>query len=255
MLRKGCGHDGDIFVKACVEASFMLNALLDIFVPPVCPLCEEAIKKGALCGDCLALFEKEKISGPFCTTCGEPFASDTGGAHRCGRCSSVDPPFVEARSAFLYEGRVRDAVHSFKYGGRVTLGVSLALLMCGTTSPPKDLDLIVPVPLHRERLKSRGYNQSLLIARAVSKIITAPLDCLHLRKTRLTADQVDLTAREREENVRGAFEADASAFKNKTVLLIDDVLTTGSTVRECSKTLSRAGARVFILTLARAASL
>lgn len=233
----------------------MLNALLDIFVPPVCPLCEEALKKGALCGDCLALFEKEKIRGAFCTTCGEPFASETGGAHRCGRCSSVDPLFVEARSAFLYEGRVRDAVHSFKYGGRVTLGVPLARLMIETIALSETPDVVVPVPLHRERLRSRGYNQSLLLARAASRIISAPVDRLHLRKTRLTADQVDLTAREREENVRGAFEADASAFKDKTVLLIDDVLTTGSTVRECSKMLSKAGARVFVATLARAASL
>lgn len=232
----------------------MWNALLDIFVPPVCPLCEEALIKGALCGDCLGLFEKERISGAACAVCGEPFASSAGGAHMCGRCASAGTPFVAARSAFLYEGAVRDAVHSFKYGGRVTLGVPLARLMLETIALPEMPDVVVPVPLHRERLRSRGYNQSLLLARAVSKNIKTPLDCLHLKKTRHTADQVDLSAKEREDNVRGAFEADASAFKNKTVLLIDDVLTTGSTVRECSKTLSKAGARVFVATLARAAS-
>lgn len=232
----------------------MLNALLDIFVPPVCPLCEEALRKGALCGDCLDLFAREKIIGPACTVCGEPFASGAGGEHRCGRCASADPPFVLAQSAFLFEGAVRDAVHSFKYGGKVTLGAPLARLICEGTTLPERPDLVVPVPLHSDRLKSRGYNQSLLLARAASRIISAPVDCLHLKKTRLTADQVDLSAREREENVRGAFEASSSVFKDKTVLLIDDVLTTGSTVRECSKTLSKAGARVFVATLARAAS-
>lgn len=234
----------------------MLNALLDIFVPPVCPLCEEALgsSSGALCDGCLGLFEKERISGPACTVCGEPFASGAAPAHRCAKCISDEPPFVAARSAFLYEGPVRDAIHSFKYGGRVTLAASLARLICEGTTIPERPDLVVPVPLHRERLKSRGYNQSLLLARAVSKNIKAPLDCLRLKKTRHTADQVDLSAKEREANVRGAFEADASIFKDRTVLLIDDVLTTGSTVRECSKALSKAGARVFAATLARAAS-
>lgn len=233
----------------------MLNSLLDIFVPPVCPLCEEALADGALCGRCLDLFAKEKISGSFCTVCGEPFASGAGGEHRCGRCASVDPPFAAARSAFLYEGTVKDAVHSFKYGGKVTLGAALARLMIEAIALPEMPDLVVPVPLHSDRLKSRGYNQSLLLARGASRIISVPVDCLHLKKTRLTADQVDLSAKEREENVKGAFEADGAAFKDKTVLLIDDVLTTGSTVRECSKTLLKAGATVvFVATLARAAS-
>lgn len=237
------------------ESPFLLNALLDIFVPPVCPLCEEALANGAFCEKCLSLLKKERISGPACTVCGEPFASGAGPAHRCGRCISDEPPFVLAQSAFLYEGKVKDAIHSFKYGGRVTLASSLARLICEGTTFPERPDLVVPVPLHSERLKSRGYNQSLLLARAASRILGAPLDYLHLKKTRLTADQVDLSAKEREDNVRGAFEADASVFKDKTVLLMDDVLTTGSTVRECSKTLSKAGARVYVATLARAASI
>ncbi len=236
----------------------MLGSLFDIFFPPVCPLCEEDLMDGILCGACRGKLLSKKIKGPFCAVCGIPFIAygDVPESHSgrvCGRCITEKTPFKEARSAFAYEGAVLEAVHRFKYGGAVTLAGYLGRLAADGAEFSARPDVVVPVPLHRKRLRKRGFNQSLLLAREVAKKFSIHVDYRNLKRVRETEPQVNLRVRERESNIKGAFEVkDGSAFMGKTVLLVDDVLTTGSTVRECAKTLGRAEADVLVLTLARA---
>ncbi|MBI5642087.1 MAG: ComF family protein [Deltaproteobacteria bacterium] len=230
----------------------MLRALLDIIFPPVCPLCEEAIWQDKFCPSCLDGFSSKKIASPKCTVCAIPFISQTGDDHACGECLSGHMPFKEARSAFIYDGCVLKAIHLFKYSGRVTLAGALGAMMAGAASFGEKPDVIVPVPLHRKRLASRGYNQSLLLANEVSKALSIEVDRTGLKRMRYTEEQINLSADERKTNVRGAFEVKDGMFKKRKVLLVDDVFTTGATIKECSKVLSDAGAEVYVLTLARA---
>lgn len=231
----------------------MLRSLIDLFFPPVCALCEEALRSGPFCAGCLEKFEAKKITSPLCTSCGIPFPSSGANDHECGGCINGNIPFMKARSAYTYDGVVLEAIHKLKYRGKVTLAGPLGALIAGAAIFPKAPDLIVPVPLHKRRLRHRGFNQSLLLSREVSKALSVPLDYINLKRVRETEQQINLTALERVRNVSGAFETGrAGVFKGRQVLLVDDVFTTGATITECSRVLKRAGAKVFALTLARA---
>lgn len=233
----------------------MIKALLDIFFPPVCVICGARAHELGFCAGCRALLEEKRIAGPLCTVCGTPFPSSKGVGHPCGRCLDEKPAFTTARSAFVYEGRVLEALHRFKYAGDVSLAGPLARTILGSidfTGP----FIVVPVPLYPGKLKRRGFNQSLLIAREISRLTGAPLYFRRLKRARDTGQQVGLKAEERKKNVAGAFTlTDAALFRGKRALLVDDVATTGATLNECAKVLRRAGAEVFALTVARAVKL
>ena len=153
-----------------------------------------------------------------------------------------------------------EAVCSFKYRGAFSLTSPLTKELVRAARPLLSEGFIVmPVPLHGARLRERGYNQSLLLARGLVRALSEfslELDFLTLKRTRLTRPQAELDKAERTGNVKGAFELTApSLVRGRDVLLIDDVYTTGATVAECSKVLKKAGARVSVLTLARAVRL
>ncbi len=230
-------------------------ALLNVLFPPVCQLCEDDIKTGPLCKGCAGAFAEHLLLGPLCTLCGEPFATDSGPNHTCGDCITRRIPFSLARSVYTYKSAVLTAIHKFKYNGKTVLARPLGQLMAAKAAElPVTPDIIVPVPLHEKRLRSRGFNQSLLLAEEISRHTDTDLDYLNLQRVLYTKPQITLKAKARERNVTGAFRLKNSGpFKGKKVLLIDDVFTTGATIRECSKILKRAGAEVFALTLARAA--
>ena len=235
------------------EDKGFFGSFFSLLFPPLCPLCKGFVEKTGFCGACISGFKK--IEGPICGICGIPFASENSPNHTCGECIKNKAPFVKARSAYQYEGKILDAIHLFKYNADLGLALPLSELTAraldfGEKEKP---DIITPVPLHRKRLKKRGFNQSLILARHLAKILgVSEVDCLHLERIRHTLPQTNLRERERRINVKGAFSVkDPSPFKNKRVLLVDDVLTTGATVRECSKVLKKAGAEVFIVTLAR----
>ncbi|MBI5559716.1 MAG: ComF family protein [Deltaproteobacteria bacterium] len=229
----------------------ILSSFLNLLFPPLCPLCEAGIKEDAFCAPCLS--GSKRMDGPVCLLCGRPFASEAGIHHTCADCLKKNPPFVKARSAFYYEGTLLSAIHRFKYGGNMAFLKPLSLLLShAMTLLNERPDIIVPVPLHKERLKKRGFNQSLLLARELAKGLSVEVDCMNLKRTLNTLPQVDLKEKERVINVKGAFTVkDPSKFKGKRVLLVDDVFTTGATVRECAKVLKKAGAEVFAVTLAR----
>jgi ComF family protein len=163
---------------------------------------------------------------------------------------------VAARSALRYEQTVRELIHSFKYGYKVQLRRPLGLLAAerfdGFVSD-FGADLILPVPLHVRRLRQRGFNQALLLAELFSHRWGIPLSRNNLQRTRWTEPQVNLSAHERADNVKGAFSLrHPQEVAGKRVLLVDDVYTTGSTVKECCRSLRGAGAETAVLTVAMA---
>jgi len=196
------------------------------------------------------------IGAPLCIVCGIPFAG-AGTDHVCGSCSTSHPPFDAARAALAYEGASRDLIHAFKYRNKTHLRRPLALLTLESLSEfigSRRPDLIMPVPLHRKKLASRGFNQAVLLGEILSQRLKLPLDRRNLRRIRWTEPQVNLAAGDRRKNVKGAFAVqDSSLVKGSRVLLVDDVLTTGSTAEECGRVLKASGAAdVTVITVARA---
>lgn len=233
----------------------VLGALFSILLPPVCTLCNEDIVDNILCAKCSEKFDEERLTGPACPLCSEPFLSQETLPHACAECAKNSPPFIEARSLYLYRGHVLEMLHGLKYLGRTETARPLGLLLSEEikrmdASP----DVIVPVPLHTKRLQKRSFNQSVLMARACSNSLSIPLDYKGLQRVRDTGAQVGLSRTERAENIKGAFALTSEEiYRGKNVLLIDDVYTTGATMRECAKLFSKAGAKTYCLTLARAA--
>ena len=194
--------------------------------------------------------------------CGRPFFDASGDDHHCAACLARLPYFLRARAWGCYPGDesaehpLRQIVQKFKYGRKVSLGKPLGRLMaqgCQEFLKECHVDLIVSVPLHPKRLRWRGFNQSLLLARQVSRLYQVSVDPFALRRDRETVPQTELTEDERRKNVRGAFSIPTGkSLKGKSVLLVDDVYTSGATVNECSHALVRGGAKaVYVLTLAR----
>jgi ComF family protein len=169
------------------------------------------------------------------------------------------PSFHRARACLAYLARSDSdsplgiAVHRFKYGREVTLAPCLSRLLVDLCPLDPNYDVIVPVPLHISRLRWRGFNQALVLAKPLARHWQVPIDPFLLRRVRATASQVGLDESERRRNIAGAFEVSKrSAIRRKRILLVDDVYTTGATLNECARTLRRAGAeRVDALVLAR----
>lgn len=230
----------------------MLKSLLDIILPRLCLLCGGDAPDEGLCPGCDALFSAQKISPPMCRICGDPFPDSAGPDRECGACIKTAPPFISARSAYIHDGAVQEAVHRFKYAGEVSLARPLGKLL--TRFPvPLLPHKVVPVPLHPKRLRERGFNQSLLLAREICGGLGLFLSKAGLERTRDTEKQTGLGADERKKNVAGAFRVrQPGSFKGMRVLLVDDVYTTGATIRECARALRKDGAEVMALTLARA---
>jgi ComF family protein len=249
---------------AVAQLSDRVDRLLDWLFPPRCRACgvwTRGPDSACFCSSCAAAIEL--IEHPLCIICGRPFPGSAGEDHLCGACIRRAPHFQRARSWACYPREeadpqpLRTAVQKFKYGRKVSLGKPLGRLMaagCGEFLVQCRPELIVPVPLHPKRLRWRGFNQSLLLARQVSRACGAPVDAFLLIRRRETPPQTQLSEEERRKNMRGAFAVRAPAsVRGKTLLLIDDVYTSGATVNECSRELRRAGARaVNVLTLARA---
>ncbi|MFZ1980630.1 MAG: ComF family protein, partial [Smithella sp.] len=164
--------------------------------------------------------------------------------------------FSYARAIFSYESFILNAIHQFKYKRDLSIGEMLASFMADFSFPDidfTDYSLIIPVPLHIKRLRKRGFNQSLVLARAVEHKRQIPVNFSVLKRHKFTLTQTGSNRDERKENIKGAFEVtDKKKIDGKNIILIDDVYTTGATINECAKTLIKAGAqKVAVLTLAR----
>jgi ComF family protein len=234
-----------------------VQGLADLVFPPRCMACGILLTgppDESFCPACFSLIRF--VAPPLCPCCGIPMAG-AGANHLCGDCLVSRPPYAIARAVARYEAVLLDAVHVFKYKGKITTGEILGKMMADHVYPGfsiADYSLIVPVPLHPKRLRERGFNQAVILAREISKRFSIPLDFLTLRRHAFTEPQVSLGKEQRTANVRGAFVVkDEKKIQGQKIILVDDVYTTGSTVKECAGALMKHGAaEVAVLTLARA---
>jgi ComF family protein len=230
---------------------------LRFLLPSQCHCCEKFLEEDrqGICPDCLSKIRW--IEPPFCTLCGVPFASGEIKNHPCGACMTREKYFTMARALGYYEGPLREAIHRWKYEEKSYLtsffGEKLAEGFHRYWDS-RSFDLLIPVPLHLKRLRERGFNQALLLVKELSRRTRIPYSKRLLQKRIPTTPQVNLSGGEREKRVRGSFHVQRDEeIKGKSILLVDDVYTTGATVNECSKVLLMAEAeRVDVLTLAHA---
>lgn len=234
---------------------------LDLLYPAECAVCSTALTHGrSLCGGCGD--DLPRLLEPFCESCGEMFQGKIDGPFECPNCSDLSFSFEFARPAMVRDDRTLDLIHRLKYGREIQLARELGTLAAESFSDPRLLPALegkwplVPVPLHRKRLRRRHFNQAEEIARVLSDHTGLPL-LGALRRTRSTDTQTLLSRKQRMENLRGAFGITRRGLtwignKADGAVLIDDVLTTGSTVNECAKTLRKGGVRkVFVVTVMR----
>lgn len=234
-----------------------LQGLADLVFPPRCMACSVLLagpRDEPFCPACFALIRF--VASPLCPCCGIPL-SGAGADHLCGDCLLFPPPYSLARSVARYEAVLLDAIHAFKYKGKITTGEILGKMMADHVYPGfniADYSLIVPVPLHLRRLRERGFNQAVILAGEISKRFSLPMDFLTLKRQGFTEPQVSLGKDQRRINVKGAFIVrDGKKIEGRKIVLVDDVYTTGSTVKECAHVLMKhKAAEVAVLTLARA---
>ncbi len=239
-----------------IHKSELFQAAVSLLSPATCTNCGKNLPAGEyLCNSCEAKIVR--IVAPFCETCSEPFEGSITSAFTCANCAHRTMYFEAAVAAYRGRGIVREIIHEFKYGRQI----HLRHLVVGWLRAALDdkrlrdvsLDVIVPVPLHPARQRERGFNQASLLAELLSAQSSIPSRPL-LERIRYTTTQTALDRSERMENLHNAFRLRKNAdVRGLRVLLIDDVLTTGSTLSECARVLKRAGAMsVHAATAARA---
>ncbi len=237
----------------------ILNRVLDFILPTTCSYCHSPVKDSGIpffCFNCWNDFSL--VNGPVCPRCGRPFESPEtltySAGHECGQCRLKPPRFDQALSVGYFEGPLREAIHQFKYRPCRSLGRHLSGWLARNVRLVDGIDVVIPVPLHKKRLRQRGFNQALLLAKEVSEANALPLSFDNLVRARPTRPQVELSGEERIRNVAGAFTLlRPGDLDGKRVMLVDDVFTTGATMNECAGVLKKAGAvRVAALTVARA---
>lgn len=204
-----------------------------------------------LCPACAGQFTAAE--SPICTSCGIIFKSRQGDDHLCGDCITSEKPYRMARAAGVHDQSLMSIMHAYKYGGKVRLAEPLSKLLTAVYERhwrPAAVDLVLPIPLHPARFRKRGFNQAYLLVRSWGGVVRRDI----LERTRQTPPQTGLGRKERLKNVKGAFAVkSAAAVRDKHVLLVDDVYTTGATVKECARILKKSGAaQVDILTIGRA---
>ncbi|HZR45906.1 MAG TPA: ComF family protein [Candidatus Manganitrophaceae bacterium] len=241
----------------------LFQNLLDLLYPRFCLQCNASIEKetfrnsetapsdtaASFCGPCWGSIRRP--NGPSCPLCAAPFPSEVALAHspdhHCGECRESPPPFARAIVPFVYEGTLAKAIQSFKYNRQNALAAPLARLLRPDLETVA-VDRVMAVPLHPRRLRSREFNQSLLLANQVARALSLPLLIDAMKRDRETPPQVGLSKKERQKNIHRAFSVpNPDSIRNQRILLIDDVYTTGATLREGAKTLIRAGAKEVIV--------
>jgi ComF family protein len=238
----------------------LAQKLLSALFPSRCILCRQTVRIAAInpnievCRDCYKILPHNDNS---CARCALPLPVDVGNQTWCGRCIKKTPSYDYSGSVFRYEGDIINLIHQLKFGEKISharsIGeVLLAFFENALLAKHGLPDCIVPVPLHAKRLRERGYNQSIEIARVMAKSLKIPIAHDAVVKKHSTLAQSGLNASERKKNIKNAFSV-MNVEDYKHVLIIDDVVTTGSTVNEMAKILKKNGVeRVGVLSIARA---
>lgn len=216
----------------------MIGLLRRWIVPSACLVCAGDAEPGTVCAGCRASLPWNRVTCPVCAL---PLRSVL--AHVCASCAAEPPHFDATLAAFRYEAPITQAIAGLKYHAQFRqsrwLGAEIARLAAERSNLLPDL--LVPVPLHPSRLRSRGYNQALELARGITRHLAIDIDWRTATRVRATADQIGKRARERRKEVRKAF-AVSTAVSGRHIALIDDVMTTGSTVDELARAAREAGA-------------
>lgn len=235
-----------------------LSRVLDVVYPRSCPICGGRSDRVMryVCWNCFSNLPFNSPDKPHCVRCGKVPNTEFDGDFLCDACRSSTPGFDLARTALPFHSAARGLIHTLKYKKGLWIKEDLTDILEGCARAHYDVaavDLVMPVPLNPAKRRERGYNQSAEIARGLAGRIEAPYSESILERTRYTSTQTHLTVTGRKRNVRHAFEiSDPSLVRARTVLLVDDVMTTGATLSECARILKASGAwRVWALTIAR----
>jgi len=247
---------------ACMNISSYLHksmdALVSVLFPYHCCLCHHYTGILPLCLKCWSAVVF--IVPPFCSLCSKPFYNpvllDCEEILKCDECEQRALYFKKCRSLAIYQDEFKNIIQQFKFYDQPYIGKFLGTKLAEFIKTDPDYmnsDLIIPVPLQKKREKERGYNQSFIIAQTLSKGILIPISARYLKRLGNHPPQSNLTMKERKLNVRGTFfVTNPLQIKGKTIILVDDVFTTGSTLNECARVLRHAGAlQVLAITLAR----
>ncbi|HYA07789.1 MAG TPA: ComF family protein [Xanthobacteraceae bacterium] len=244
-------------IKRVAEAvRAALRATLDLALPPLCPACREPVAGQGLCPACWS--KLSFIARPYCERLGIPFVYDPGPGILSMEAIADPPAYRRARAAVRFDEISRALVHALKYGDRLDLAPMMGRWICHAGRELlAEADALVAVPLHWRRLWARRFNQSAMLAAAISAESGVPVAAAALKRVKPTAQQVGLSRTERAKNVQGAFrvpQESKAAVAGRRLILVDDVLTSGATVDACARALLRAGAaNVDVLIFARVA--
>ncbi len=230
-----------------------ITKLLKLFWPEVCPFCGKVSAQG-ICGECRKKTDRLKVREPKCMKCGKPVKDAE--QEYCRDCLDARHEYDRGAALWVHKPPVNTSVYQFKFHNRRSFGSFYAKEMAaeyGEALAGWGIDIIIPVPLYPGKYKKRGYNQAAVLARELGKVLDIPVEERLLKRIRETAPQKNLTPRKRRQNLNGAFSVEKRRrvfLKSRSVLLTDDIYTTGSTVDEEAKTLKKAGAeKVFYLAI------
>ncbi len=234
----------------------LFGAAIELALPRLCAACREPVAGAGLCAACWS--KLSFITRPYCERLGIPFAYEPGPGILSMQAIAEPPVYRRARAAVRFDEVSRALVHALKYGDRLDLAPMMGRWLCHAGAELlADADALVPVPLHWRRLWARRFNQSAMLAAAVSAESGVPMTTGVLKRVKATVQQVGLSRPQRAANVQGAFCVTAdgkAAVRGRRLVLVDDVLTSGATVEGCARALLRAGAaNVDVLVFARVA--
>lgn len=235
-----------------------VKSFADLLYPKICQACKKDLPAasvgGVVCLDCWSQIKMNRP--PLCHACGRQMSRKDTAKNVCSHCARKNYFFDRAFSACVYDGTIKTLIHEFKYKDKEFLGRPLSTLLAdfigGFNLPVEYIDCLVPMPLHRAKLREREYNQAQILADHLAQAIKKPVLENNLFRFRATAAQASLEPHQRFPNVKGSFAVtEKNSISGRNIMLIDDVLTTGATASEAARALKEAGAGiVFVLTLA-----